>query len=101
MSVVAPAVRPLIDQAADLASSTRVVVGIVNICHEAGDLTQLNAQLVSLSKKHGQLKQVAQKMVERAIEFLDGMQPAERLTLINTLRDVTEGKVRLTAPRPD
>lgn len=75
------------------------MLGIVNICHDAGDLAQLNSQLVSLSKKHGQLKQVAQKMVERAIEFLDALKPADRLTLINTLRDVTEGKVRSTSRR--
>lgn len=74
------------------------MLGIVNICHDAGDLAQLNSQLVSLSKKHGQLKQVAQKMVERAIEFLDALKPADRLTLINTLRDVTEGKARLASP---
>jgi len=47
-----------------------------------------------LSKKHGQLRQATVKMVEKAMEFVNELQGAEKEKLITTLRDITEGKVR-------
>ena len=84
-------------QAADLASSSRIVLAIVRLCWEAKNLPELNTQLSALSKKHGQLRQVSQRMVEQAVGYLDELKGAERLALIETLRDVTEGKAGCTA----
>ena len=60
----------------------------------------LNEQILLLSKKHGQLKQATTKMVQVAMSFIDEAPDAEKkLALIETLRTVTEGKVRLLKNR--
>jgi 26S proteasome regulatory subunit N5 len=57
-----------------------------------------------LSKKHGQLKGAIQAMVERAMTWLDEIKQRDGtekwLELIETLRTVTEGKVRRARSPP-
>lgn len=54
----------------------------------------LNEQVLLLSKKHGQLKQAITKMVQVAMEFLpEAPNQDVKLSAIETLRTVTEGKV--------
>jgi 26S proteasome regulatory subunit N5 len=54
----------------------------------------LNEQVLLLSKKHGQLKQAITKMVQVVMGFLDETPNADtKLSVIETLRTVTEGKV--------
>lgn len=80
--------------ASDLASTSRVLVMIVTICKEADRWPLLNDQLQTLAKKHGQLKQAVTKMVQVAMTFLDQTQDLQiKLSLIEALRVVTEGKV--------
>jgi 26S proteasome regulatory subunit N5 len=50
-----------------------------------------------LSKKHGQLRQATQKMVDEAMTYLDKFEGKRKLDLIETLREVTEGKVSSAA----
>ena len=61
---------------------------------------QLNSSISTLSKKHGQLKGAIQAMVELAMSWLDEIKQRDGvekwLELIETLRTVTEGKVRRT-----
>ena len=53
-----------------------------------------------LSKKHGQLKQATTKMVQVVMEFLDSTPDLEtKLTVIETLRTVTEGKIFVEVER--
>lgn len=55
----------------------------------------MNEQVLLLSKKHGQLKQATTKMVQTVMSFLDDTPNLEtKLSVIETLRTVTEGKVR-------
>ncbi len=57
----------------------------------------LNEQVLLLSKKHGQLKQATTKMVQVVMSFLDSAPSTEtKLSVIETLRTVTEGKVSYT-----
>jgi len=54
----------------------------------------LNEQVLLLSKKHGQLKQAITKMVQVVMSFLDETpDTATKLSVIEILRTVTEGKV--------
>lgn len=54
----------------------------------------MNEQVLLLSKKHGQLKQAVTKMVQVVMGFLDSTPNLEtKLSIIETLRTVTEGKV--------
>jgi 26S proteasome regulatory subunit N5 len=69
-------------------------VAIVTIARDAGDWSLLNEQVQLLSKKHGQLKQAITKMVQVVMGFLDQTPSMEvKMTVIETLRTVTEGKV--------
>lgn len=83
-------------KASDLATTSRVLVTIVTISKESGDWGLLNDQVLLLSKKHGQLKQATTKMVQVVMGFLDETPNVDvKLSVIETLRTVTEGKVRL------
>ena len=81
-------------QSSDLATTSRAFVAIVTICKDAGDWSLLNEQVLLLSKKHGQLKQAITKMVQVVMSFLDDTPNLEtKLSVIEALRTVTEGKV--------
>ncbi|KAI4258185.1 MAG: hypothetical protein L6R42_005257 [Xanthoria sp. 1 TBL-2021] len=87
-------------QASDLASTSRCLVAIVTICKESGDWPLLNEQVLLLSKKHGQLKQATTKMVQVAMAFIDeAPTPEKKLSIIETLRTVTEGKIFVEVER--
>lgn len=54
----------------------------------------LDEQVLLLSKKHGQLKQAITRMVQKVMGFLNDAPSTEtKLSTIETLRTVTEGKV--------
>ncbi|KIM47820.1 hypothetical protein M413DRAFT_439500 [Hebeloma cylindrosporum] len=89
--------------AADLASTTRLVKAAVQHCYDAKDYPLLNSTVSVLSKKHGQLKAAVQAIVELSIVWLPEIKEkagVERwLELVETLRSVTEGKIFLETPR--
>lgn len=71
---------------------------MAELCYEARDYPLLNSSISILSKKHGQLKGVVQALVEQAIGWLEEIKAREGvskwLELVETLRTITEGKVR-------
>ncbi|KAM0746422.1 hypothetical protein T439DRAFT_138478 [Meredithblackwellia eburnea MCA 4105] len=84
---------------ADLASTSRVLVKIISILHARSEWKLLNEYLGILSRKHGQLRQAVQKMVDEAMTYLEKVEGQTKLDLIETLREVTEGKIYLEVPR--
>ncbi|KAL7934170.1 PCI domain-containing protein [Trichoderma chlorosporum] len=87
-------------QASDLASTSRVLVAIVTLCKDAGDWSLMNDQTLVLSKKHSQLKQAITKMVQTVVGFLDDTPDLKtKLSVIETLRTVTEGKIFVEVER--
>ncbi|KAL9468609.1 hypothetical protein ACSS6W_010303 [Trichoderma asperelloides] len=87
-------------QASDLASTSRVLVAIVTLCKNAGDWSLMNDQTLVLSKKHSQLKQAITKMVQTVVGFLDETPDIKtKLSVIETLRTVTEGKIFVEVER--
>ncbi|KAI1853933.1 hypothetical protein JX265_012618 [Neoarthrinium moseri] len=87
-------------QASDLASTSRVLIAICKICKDAGNWSLLNDQVLVLSKKHGQLKQAITKMVQTVMTFLDDTPNLDtKLSVIETLRTVTEGKIFVEVER--
>lgn len=87
-------------QASDLASTSRLLVAIVSICKEKGDWKLLNEQVITLSKKHGQLKQATTKMVQVVMGYLDETPDMDvKMSVIETLRTVTEGKIFVEVER--
>ncbi|KAF8516535.1 26S proteasome non-ATPase regulatory subunit 12 [Hysterangium stoloniferum] len=89
--------------ASDLKSTTRLAETLLTLTNEARNYKLLTTNLVLLSKKHGQLKSVVQTMVELTMTWLNAVRETEGtetwLTIINALRDVTEGKIFLETPR--
>ncbi|KAH9944178.1 PCI-domain-containing protein [Epithele typhae] len=71
--------------ASDLKSTTRLVKEASEICYLSHNFELLNSNINTLSKRHGQLKGAIQGM--------------KWLELIETLRNVTEGKIFLETPR--
>ena len=72
----------------------------MTICKNAGDWGLLNDQTLVLSKKHSQLKQAITRMVQTVMGFLDETPNLEtKLSVIETLRTVTEGKIFVEVER--
>lgn len=71
----------------------------VQHCYDARDYLLLNSTVSLLSKKHGQLKTAIQAIVELCISWLSEIKERDGvdrwLELVETLRTVTEGKVRV------
>lgn len=87
-------------QASDLASTSKILIAIVTISKESGDWGLLNEQVLLLSKKHGQLKQAITKMVQVVMGFLGAAPDLDtKLSTIETLRTVTEGKIFVEVER--
>ncbi|KAJ5153265.1 26S proteasome non-ATPase regulatory subunit 12 [Penicillium canariense] len=87
-------------QASDLATTSRLLIAIVTISKNSGDWNLLNDQVLLLSKKHAQLKQATTRMVQEVMKFLDDTPSLEvKLTVIETLRTVTEGKIFVEVER--
>jgi len=85
---------------ADMHSTSRVLVAIVQVCHEAGDHQLLNESIITLTKRRSQLKQSVAKMVQEACTYVDQTTDKEKkLKLIDTLRTVTEGKIYVEIER--
>jgi 26S proteasome regulatory subunit N5 len=60
----------------------------------------MNDQVLVLSKKHSQLKQAITKMVQTVMGFLDDTPNLDtKLTVIESLRTVTEGKIFVEVER--
>ena len=88
--------------AADMHSTSRLLVGICQLCSDAKQWDSLNEQIQSLTKRRGQFKQAVTSMVQKCcefVEFLATTSPEEELKLIHTLRTVTAGKIYVEVER--
>jgi len=88
-----------------MSSTSTLLTLIARLCYQAKDLDALNTQLTLMSKKHGQLKEAVVRMVDESMTWLPELKERKDkgefkggkdrwLELLNTLRDITEGKVR-------
>lgn len=86
--------------AADVLSNARVQIHILQLCLKTNSLKLLNENILTLSKKHGALKQATQKVIQEAVTFVDHLPDRQsKLDLIEVLRIVTEGKIYVEAER--
>lgn len=85
---------------ADMLSTGRVLVAIVQICFEAKNWNLLNEHIALLAKRRSQLKQAVAKMVQECCTYVDQTPNKEtKIKLIDTLRNVTEGKIYVEVER--
>lgn len=90
--------------AADLQSTSALLTMIPDLTYTlppSPSFDLLNSNLTLFSKKHGQLKEAVVRMVDKSMTLLDDLKGKGEvdgknrwLELINTLRDISEGKVR-------
>ncbi|KJE98064.1 proteasome 26S non-ATPase subunit 12 [Capsaspora owczarzaki ATCC 30864] len=86
--------------ACDALSTGRVLVAIVSTLFKAKDLKSLNEQIIFLSKRRGLLKGAIAKMVQEASTYVEQISDMEqKLSLIETLRTVTAGKIYVEIER--
>ncbi|NXD32452.1 PSD12 ATPase, partial [Spelaeornis formosus] len=96
--------------AADMSSTSTLLVLLARLLWEAKSYDDLNAQLTVMSKKHGQLKEAVVRMVDEAMTWLPELKQRKEsgefkggkdrwLELVKTLRDITEGKIYLELAR--
>lgn len=85
--------------ASDLASTSRVLLQIVSIIFDSKDVDGLCLHVHQLARKHGQLRQATTTMVEKVMTFLDQLDQENKIKLINSLREVTDGKIYLEVQR--
>ncbi|XP_055912973.1 26S proteasome non-ATPase regulatory subunit 12 [Eupeodes corollae] len=85
---------------ADMVSCSRVLVAICQICFNAGNWNALNEFISLLARRRSQLKQAVSKMIQECCTYVDKTpSKAVKLSLINTLRSVTEGKIYVEIER--
>ncbi|GBP33610.1 26S proteasome non-ATPase regulatory subunit 12 [Eumeta japonica] len=85
---------------ADMASTSRILMAIVQIFYEAKNWTALNDHIVLLSKRRSQLKQAVVRMVQECCTYVDKTPDKEtKIKLIETLRTITEGKIYVEVER--
>jgi len=82
-------------QASDGISCSKLIKGIVNIYHDSSppNWAKINEYTVLLTKKRGQLKVAITDLVHLCSSWIEGLEKATKLELIQTLMDVTEGKI--------
>lgn len=92
-----------------MSSTSTLLVLLARLLWEAKSFEELNNQLTLMSKKHGQLKEAVVRMVDEAMTWLPELKQRKDageykggkdrwLELVNTLRDITEGKVSWNKP---
>jgi len=73
--------------------TTELAKAMVSLCYEAKNWEKLNETIVLLSKRRAQLKQAVTAIVQQASGYVDGLEDTLKLSLIETLRNVSEGKM--------
>jgi 26S proteasome regulatory subunit N5 len=79
--------------ACDSASSIRLVTALLKIFYEKKELAKLSEYILMIAKKRSQLKKVILDMVQTAMGWLDSLERKAKYDLMETLRQVTEGRI--------
>ena len=80
----------------DSTSCSKVVLKILSLVFAAGNWSKLNEIVTLISKRRSALQKVVYKMVVQTMEYMESAPTQdEKVTLLETLRKVTEGKIFL------
>mmetsp|Transcript_3867 Transcript_3867/g.11177 ORF Transcript_3867/g.11177 Transcript_3867/m.11177 type:complete len:475 (+) Transcript_3867:428-1852(+) len=85
----------------DNISLKKLVLAMVKMCHAAGDWDMVNTTLLTISKRRSQSKVAIIAMTNEAMTYLDepGLARTEVQKLLETLREVTDGRIFVEAER--
>lgn len=82
------------NRAAGAAPETAAVcVNLLRIFARKKDWKSLSEYVVMLSKRRAQVKMAIHRMVQEAMSYLDQLDEPTKLSMLETLRDVTAGKI--------
>eukprot|EP00871_Galdieria_phlegrea_P000585 jgi/Galph1/1527/GphlegSOOS_G207.1 len=83
------------------AETTRVCLEIIRLCYKKGDWKMVLEYIQLLVKRRAQVKQAIAAMVREAMNYLEepSLEETTKLEALNTLRNVTEGKIFLELER--
>merc|ERR1712048_755928 len=79
--------------ASDGLSTSKLLCKICKVYYEKKDWPKLKEYLVLLTKKRAQLRSAITDMVHLAMSWLDALDKEKKVELINTLNEITEGKI--------
>jgi len=79
--------------ACDGISTSKLICAVCKLYYEANEWGKLREHIVVLSKKRGQLKRPITDMVGLGMSWLDKLTKERKVELIQTLSEVTEGKI--------
>eukprot|EP00747_Dinoflagellata_sp_TGD_P161740 gnl/TRDRNA2_/TRDRNA2_178557_c0_seq1.p1 gnl/TRDRNA2_/TRDRNA2_178557_c0~~gnl/TRDRNA2_/TRDRNA2_178557_c0_seq1.p1 ORF type:complete len:464 (+),score=166.53 gnl/TRDRNA2_/TRDRNA2_178557_c0_seq1:87-1478(+) len=74
-------------------STAKLICCVCKLFFESNNWQKLREHIVVLAKKRGQLKRAITDMVHLAMSWLEGLDKEKKLELINTLNEVTDGKI--------
>ncbi|KAL6502645.1 26S proteasome non-ATPase regulatory subunit 12 A [Orobanche hederae] len=87
-------------QAGDVAGTRKAVIDILQLCFDVGAWQALNEHILLISKRHGQLKQAVQAVVQQAMQYIDQTPNLDtKIELIKTLNNVSAGKIYVEIER--
>merc|ERR1719191_59378 len=74
-------------------STAKLICCVCKLFYESNNWQKLREHIVVLAKKRGQLKRAITDMVHLAMSWLEGLDKEKKLEMINTLNEVTDGKI--------
>jgi len=80
-------------QASDGISTAKLVCKVCQLYYDGKEWSKLKEHIVMLTKKRSQLKRAITDMVHLAMGWLGNLDKEKKLDLIDTLNEVTEGKI--------
>lgn len=84
----------------DTATLKKTVTAMTLLCRSAGDWNKLNATLIVISKRHQQSKHAISAVVTQGSSWLEETPDKDtKIKLLQTLLEVTEGKIYVEAER--
>ena len=73
---------------------------MVEMCYDAKNFSQLSETMTLLSKRRAQIKEAVGAMVRKGAEYVEALTDAEaKVSLIETLRAISEGKIFVEVER--
>lgn len=84
----------------DTHSLSKILVTIAKICFEKKDFKLLSENILLLTKRRSQIKQSVTKMIQECCTYVDEITDKQtKLDFIDTLREVTSGKIYVEVER--
>jgi len=80
-------------QGYDAISTSKLICCICTLYYEKNEWAKLREHIVVLAKKRGQLKRAITDMVHLCMGWLDALAKEKKIELIQTLSEVTDGKI--------